>query len=156
MAYRDIPNIVMENARIKFPNFAGKEGRYNEPGDRNFCVIIEDAVTAQKLREDGWNVRILAPRDPSEVAQHYIQVTVRFHPIPPKIYMVTRNNRTLLDEDSISELDHAEIRNVDVTIRPYEWEPGRIKAYVKTMYVTVEEDEFAHKYASYDTEEEPF
>ena len=36
--------------------------------------------------------------------------------------------------------------NVDIIIRPYEWAPGAIKAYVKTMYVTIEEDELEQKY----------
>lgn len=141
-------NIVIENARIGFRNFSGKEGKFNPAGRRNFCVFLETDL-AKELESDGWNVRWLQPKDEAEEPQGYLQVAVSFDNIPPKIILVTKKSKTPMDEESINILDWAEIENVDLIIRPYNWDvngKGGVKAYIKTMYVTIVEDEFESKY----------
>lgn len=141
-------NIRIENANIAFRNFSGKEGKFNPAGRRNFCVIFDNDI-GNKLKEDGWNIRYLKSRDEDEPDRPYLQVAVSFDKIPPRIILITRDGKTTLDEDSIDILDWAEIKNVDMIIRPYNWElNGRtgVKAYLKTMYVTLVEDEFESKY----------
>lgn len=159
MSKKEISNIIIENGRIAFRNFSGKETKFNPAGRRNFCAIIEDHHLAKQLESDGWNIKYLKPRDENEEPQPYIQVAVNYDNVPPKIYLIAGRKKTLLDEDSVGALDWAEITNVDMTIRPYEWEvngKGGIKAYIKTMYVTIQQDEFAEKYAFPDDEEPPF
>lgn len=165
-------NLTIENAKIGFRNFSGKEGQFNPAGRRNFCVFF-DNETANALKNEGWNIRWLKPK--SELANilnddgsvvrwiepkseeddpvGYLQVAVSFDHIPPKIILVTKKGKTQLDEESIDILDWAEISNVDLVIRPYNWNlpsgKSGVKAYCKTMYVTIAEDDFESKY--YDT-----
>ena len=151
MAYKTMDNLVIENAHIIFRNFSGRESKYNRAGVRNFCVVIEDPKKAQELSENGWNVRTLQPREEGDESRFYIQVAVSFANMPPKVFLITRNAKTQLDDESIDTLDFAEIKNIDLIIRPYHWEVSEkygVKAYLKTMYVTIEEDEFAEKYAA--------
>jgi|MGYP000035742841 hypothetical protein len=153
-----IDNIVVENARLIFKNFAGEESKFNRAGNRNFCVIL-DGDSAEDLRQMGWNVKALRPREDEDEPTYYLQVTVAFGNFPPKVIMISGKTKTVLDEESIDTLDYAEIANVDLIIRPYHWEVNGkegIKAYLKTMYVTIEQDVFAGKYECLDDEDLPF
>ena len=146
-------NITIENARIGFRNFSGKEGKFNNSGNRNFCVFLDKEV-ADELEKDGWNIKRLMPKDEQEEPQAYFQVTVSFSKIPPKIIMITSRGKSVLDDESVSLLDWAEIKEVDLIVRPYNWilyegtknEKHGVKAYIKSMYVTIAEDEFESKY----------
>lgn len=159
MARKYVENITIENAKLlggSFKNFTGREGKYNPPGRRSFCVLIpaEDVPTLEK---EGWNIKTLAARDEDEEDKYYIQVRVKYGEISPNIWLCTKKNKTLLNNDTVSELDHVEMKNVDLEIRPYCWDVNGeqgITAYVKTMYVTIVEDVFAGKY-DYDGKDYP-
>lgn len=141
-------NLVVENAHIAFRNFSGKESKFNRAGNRNFCIIF-DRETGEELQDQGWNVGILQPREEGDDPAYRLQVAVAFGKIPPKVYMIAGKKKTMLDEETIGNLDFAEIENVDVVIRPYNWEVNGkvgVKAYVQTMYVEIREDKFASKY----------
>lgn len=145
--------LTIENAKIIFRNFSGKKSEFNRDGDRNFAVIIEDPQMAKSLTKDGWNVKQLKQKDPDEVPPYYISVAVRYGTRPPKIYLVAGKKPTLMSEENVGTLDFAEIVNVDLTINPYHWEANGkqgVKAYLNTMYVTIEDDPFRSKYDSID------
>lgn len=143
-------NITLENARIGYKNFSGKEGQYNPAGRRNFMVFL-DSEDGQRLQNDGWNVRWLKPKEEGEQPQAALPVQVEFEKgRPPKIVQITSRGKTTLVAETVNVLDWADIESCDIIIRPYNWEmsDGRkgVKAYLSALYVTIKEDEFEKKY----------
>ena len=147
--------LLIEDARIVFRNFSGKEGMYNAEGDRNFCVLLDDHL-AKQLIDDGWNVKTLKARDEEDEPQPYIQVSVKYRGRngntvrPPTIVMITSKGRTALSEAECELLDWVEIKNVDLIVRPFQWAVNGktgIKAYLKSLYITIQEDALQMKYA---------
>lgn len=151
-----IPNITMEGVRIVFKNFSGKAGKMNAEGDRNFCVILEDPELVKAMEEDGWNVKYLKPREEGDDPQPYLKVKVKFHDDEsrrqPNVVIITSRGRTRLGPDEVGILDWAEIANVDLIVTPYKWtlKSGKtgVSAYVKSLFITIREDELEQKYAN--------
>jgi len=146
--------VVMEGVRIVFRNFAGREGMYNAEGDRNFGVLLDDDV-AEVMERDGWAIKRLKPREEDDKPQAYLQVSLKYtgrggkklH--PPRVMLITSRGRNSLGEDEVEMLDHADITNVDLMIRPFEWVVNGktgIKAYLQSAYITIEEDYLERKY----------
>jgi hypothetical protein len=154
MSVRD-NTVLMEGVQIIFRNFEGKEGKYNKPGERNFGVLISDEL-ANTMAEDDWNVKWLEPREDSEddARQAWLPVSVAYdRGRPPRVVLVTSRGRTNLGEESVEMLDWADIINVDMIVRPYSWEVNGktgIKAYLQSMYVTIQEDALEMKYGEMD------
>lgn len=150
--------INVEGARLIFRNFSGEEqtngGRImNRKGDRNFGIILTEEM-AKKLANDGWRVRRLKPRpdDPEQYMTPWLKVKVAFGKIPPIVNLITSRGKTKLNEEQVGTLDWVVIKNVDVIVRPFNYpeidgRPGGVSAYLKAIYITIQEDKFAEKYA---------
>lgn len=152
MSNTTIPNIQLEGARLIFKNFQGKKTNCNEEGNRNFGVLLPEDL-AEELERTGWNVKRLKPRedDPNQYCQPWMSVKVRYGNIPPIAVLINSRGKRPLDEELIGQLDWTMIKNCDLIIRPYQYEmQGKrgVSAYLKAIYVTVQEDEFAEKYAN--------
>lgn len=140
--------VLIEGARIIFRNFAGKEDAMNRAGDRNFCVLL-DPENAEKMAADGWNIKTLKPREEGDELQPYIQIAVSYKARPPRIVTITNRGKTELTEDLVDILDYSDFLNVDLIFQPYNWAVGDktgVKAYLKSLFVTLQEDELEQKY----------
>ena len=149
----DVNNINIEGAIVIWKNFSGERDKFN-PGKRGFSVVIDDAVMADELRNEGWNVKdrpLQEGADPSE-QEWTLPVKLNMNRYT-QVWLIVGNHKTLLDENTVAQLDFVDFVNCDISIRPYEWEMrGRtgITAYVDSMYVTIRENKFAEKYADLD------
>ena len=106
---------------------------------------------AEEMKADGWNIRFLEPREESEQRRAFMQVAVSYKNRPPKVVLISSRGQTMLEEDKINMLDWAEIDNVDLTINPSRWDVNGnkgIKAYLRSIYVTIVEDELDQLYSN--------
>jgi hypothetical protein len=160
-------NLTLKNVRITFRNFRGKGSQFNREGCRKFSIVLSPDV-AEKIAEDGWKVKKKDPREEGDDPLLYLEAELKYKNIkgedvqrPPKVVMIRGRKQKELTEKTVGILDTAEIENVDVTLRPYNWEmktargmESGIKAYVKTLYVTIAMDELEAMYADMDEDEE--
>ena len=130
--------LQIDDARIIYRNFSGTQSKFNREGDRNFAVIIPNSDIANKLIEKGWNVKIKPPREDGDEPFMYLPVKIKFNDRGPNIYLQTGKFRNRLDEESVKCIDSIDISNVDLDIRPFDWEvngkTGRT-AYLQSMLV---------------------
>lgn len=149
-------SIRIHNANIfhgRFRNFAGRPTAFDriEEGksvyQRTFCVEVKEndpdyeygdgPLYIQDLINDGWNVKTLNPKEEGDEPVFYIQVKVQFGRIPPKIRQRSSNGEVDLDEETVDSLDWADITDAKLIIRPYNYAPGKVSAYLKTLFVTI-------------------
>ena len=142
--------LQIDDARIAFRNFRGEGDKFNREGDRNFVLIIPTEEIADALTKEGWNVKIRDPREEGDLPFMYLPVKVKFNDRGPQVYLVTGGRKNRLNEDTVAMLDDIDIINVNLDIRPYDWEvngkTGRT-AYLQAIEVFQEIDRFAARYA---------
>lgn len=154
--------LQVDDARICWRNFKGEPTKFNpRGGDRTFSLIIPENVyvgdsvlagqdIANRLIEDGWNVKIREPREEGEAPFIHLPVKVSFNERGPQIFVIVGDNPPRrLDEDMVGMLDDIVISSVDMDIAPYNYDvSGRqgVAAYVRSMYVHQELDRLAAKY----------
>lgn len=146
--------VQIDDAQILYRNFSGNKSKMNAEGDRNFCVIVPEGEVAT-LQAQGWNVKFTNPREEGEEPTPYIPIKLGYVFKPPRVVLVTSAGKTPLTEDTVKLLDLAEFKKVDLIFRNYDYdfngELGR-KAYLKTMVVTIYEDELERRYGLNDAE----
>lgn len=139
--------IQVDDGRIIWPNFSGRETPFNDKGKRNFNWKIEGAELADRLVADGWNVKIKPPREEGDEPFMHLAVKVNFEGWnPPNIYLVSGNVTRKLDADTVGILDDIDIIKVNFDIRAYDYDTPRGSgraAYLHAMQVFQRVDRFS-------------
>lgn len=151
--------VTLEDARLIYLNFEGRETKFKDAGNRQFTIILPEKL-AEEMLEQKWNVRRMTSRDPGALGEPVIDVAVGFKFRPPRIIMITekKKKRTDLGEDLCGLLDDVRFAWVDLTIRPREWEfAGKkgIKVYLSTLYAIIRENYLDLKYEDWGNEQTP-
>ena len=155
--------LEIENVQImggRFKNFAGRATKFNREGDRYINVRIPTKDMAAELSEQGWNIKILDPKEEGDEPVYYLTVKIRFKveggKKDPNICKgISPENMHKLTPDNTSDLDRDEIERADIVINPsYYNTNGKegYSAYLDTLYVIIKGNRFASKYNIVDDE----
>lgn len=148
----------VENAKLKFENFTGRPGKFNAAGVRSFAVVIDDPETAERLAADEWPVKYPKQHetdgDDDEETRFspHLPIGVRFDKKPPRVILVSSKARVVLEEKDIAVLDAIDIERCDLVANASWWfddraQEWKVKAYLKSMIVWIDEDPLEKKYA---------
>lgn len=149
---------------ILFSNLEGRRDQYNAKGDRSFRLKFNDSEFAQQLAEEGWNIKIYTPKNDNYEPYYYMTVKTKFRcdsegvRQDPEIHRVNAKNDILCVAANMGDIDNAyasgKVVRTDLVINPYHWSnPGMgagegVTAYLREMWIEVEDSPFAARYAN--------
>lgn len=149
-------HVELYDKQLLWKNFRGEKSRFNARGERTFSVLLEDPEEAEKLKNDGWNIKPLRPAEGETIVSWHLPVKVNYESkIPPKVVWISegQNKKLMLSDQTVSILDFQTIRRADLRLNAYEWTvdgSSGIKAYLDTLYAVVEESGVDALYTDYD------
>jgi hypothetical protein len=147
--------ITFRNTQIIYRNFSGKAGPYNEEGERDFCLLLDEGL-AMELKDRGLNIKPVKKRDEDETEQmYYLPIAVSYKVRPPRVYMVTGDGdrmplrKTMLDESLVGMMDSLELSEAHLIIAISNYDvrgsKGK-KAYLQSFFGHVMLDELEREY----------
>lgn len=154
-------NVFLEDVELSWSNFAGRPDEYDAVGGKPAFGIRMGVEDGETLKGLGYNVKF---KDATEDYPASATLKVRTKPdgiTPPRIYTIVETieidpetneeivkpkRRTILPA-VMSALDSLNVVSVDLTIRPFEYEPGKLSAWLVTGAFVLQLDAVESKYA---------
>jgi hypothetical protein len=149
-----LDDITVRDAQLIFKNFAGRESQYNKKGDRNFHLRFDNEADAMALSDLGLNVKMRKGREEDDAPYWHLKVKVGYNGArKPLITVITERGRVNYDESMAELVDVLDIKKVDLILHPSWYEVNGstgFSAYLKSIYLTLNEDELALEYGEID------
>lgn len=150
-------NLRVENAVVIFKNFRGGPTDFNPQGGKRTFGLVLNQEWADRLRDDGWNVKF---KDLDEGDRlYYTEIVVNDESkYPPRLYLLTefmgKKTMSLMQPAEYAKLDQYMITGLDLEIHPYEHgrtTPNGKKGYLKNLWASLQSvNDFGGKYAAYE------
>lgn len=143
-----------EDANIKwgFSHFAGLQDTFNDEGDHNFMIIL-DEERAKRMMAEGWSIKVMEGREEGDPPEYLLKVKISYRFEAPPIFFLKGARRFRADEADLADIKRASCEQIDVIVSPKPWIHGKdsgVSAYVKEMYVQIRESRFGEKYRDYE------
>ncbi len=126
---------------ILFRNFSGAPDKFNPTGCMaNFWIVLTEDKGTELEREERLNVKWKPNRDGD--LEPRLQIFVRWDKLPPKVFKKTADGEVQLNEDTIVELDYADIAHCDLVLSPNDYDPNKPKkAYLSRARFFIDDEE---------------
>lgn len=154
-----IEDLELEDVAVKwgFSHFDGRADTYNEPGDHNFVIMLDEA-TATRAIEQGWAVREKEGYEEGDPPEWHLKVKISYKFEPPRIFLIKGRRKFRAEQSDLADIRRDTCERLDVILTPSRWVNGGnsgITAYVREMYATVKQSRFAERYSDLDDVDTP-
>lgn len=154
----DEAEIPDANIKWAFSHFDGRADTYNDEGDHNFTIVL-DEKQAEEMTRDGWNVKKRDGYEEGDPPEYHLEVKISFRFEDPLVYLVKGESKRKIRAKvtDLKDIRRSTTERVDVILKPHrsrKWQlpDGRdgCTAYVKELYAVVKESRFATMYDDYE------
>lgn len=150
-----IPDAELADVVVKWSwsHFDGREDVYNTPGDHNFTISLPEDI-AKEMASQGWNVREREGREEGDPPEWTLECKISDKFGVPPIFFIKRGRKFRIEAlEELREVRRDSCSKLNVILQPSPWTNGMrsgITAYVKEMYVEINESRFAAEYADFE------
>lgn len=149
--------ITIRDANITKTNFAGRadDRGFDQEGKRYILVRL-DPDDADRLRADGWPVKRTKerPERPDYEPYDFLKIKINFNGFyyqglrkSSRVYMVTKNNNTLLEADDAYKLDENYIEKADIKVDLVYYKTyDQWSVVLESGFFTIEPDDLYEEY----------